>query len=90
MNWNNITKGWLRVHNLSIGQCKGLNVAMVKSMCLRMPQLKELKLPSSMLSSVREREMSLELIQYLKEKQPKIILKFQEGWKSSDECPYII
>lgn len=87
MNWNDIVKCWQRIHTLRIRRCTGLNMAMTKTLSLQMPKLKELSLPSLMLNSKDEREMSFELMDYFNKRQLKIRLKFDRT-QSSIECPY--
>lgn len=87
LNWNDIGKPWRNINILRIRRATNLNMVTAKKLSLQMPKLKELTLPSSMLNSKDEREMSFDLMDDLSQSRPKISLKFERS-HSSLECQY--
>jgi hypothetical protein len=86
-NWNEITKNWQRIHTLHIRQCTGLTMAGIKTLSHHLTKLKELSLPSGMLNSKNEREISYDLVDYFNKGPLKIRLKYERS-QSSLVCPY--
>ena len=93
-NWNEITKCWQRIHTLRIRQCTGLTMAGTKTLTQQLTKLKELSLPSGMLNSKDEREISYDLMNYFNKGSQKIRLKFERSQSSlvcsyqDQNCPY--
>ena len=86
-NWNEMKKYWVRLHTLRIRRCTGLTMAGTKSLSLQLTKLKELSLPSWMLNSKDERNISYDLLDYFNKGTLKTHLKFESS-KSSLVCPY--
>jgi hypothetical protein len=86
-NWNEMKKYWARLHTLRIRRCTGLTMAGTKSLSLQLTKLKELSLPSWMLNSKDERNISYDLMDYFNKGTLKTHLKFESS-KSSLVCPY--
>ena len=78
-NWNEMTKYWQGLHFLSIRHFTGLTMAGTKSLSLQLTKLKELNLPSWMLNSKEERDISYDLMDYFNKRPLKIHLKFESS-----------
>ena len=87
-NWNEMTKYWQGLHFLSIRHFTGLTMAGTKSLSLQLTKLKELNLPSWMLNSKEERDISYDLMDYFNKRPLKTHLKFESSTYYSLVCPY--